>query len=228
MDNIGKYFFTWFIKPILSFYLKRETSYYYKGLRIRVFPGVFHPQFFFSSKFLANFVEGLPLSGKTFFEPCSGSGFISLISSRNKAIVTASDINPNAVDNIKLNYKNNASQLSSENISVHLSDVFDAIPAQQFDYIVVNPPYFFKDYTNLAQAAWNCGLNGTFFDNFFSKLVAYTHTNSEVFMVLADNCDIERIKKIASSYFFDFVLVKEKKILWEKNYIFKIVRQKNE
>ena len=41
-------------------------------------------------------------------------------------------------------------------------------------------------------------------------------------MVLADNCEIERIKKIAKQNKICFKLVDEKKIKWEKNFIYKL------
>jgi hypothetical protein len=41
-------------------------------------------------------------------------------------------------------------------------------------------------------------------------------------MVLAENCDLIRITQIAEKHNCEFILSNEKKIAWEKNYIFEI------
>jgi hypothetical protein len=46
-------------------------------------------------------------------------------------------------------------------------------------------------------------------------------------MILAENCEIERIRKIARKYCTELKLADERKISWEKNYIF-VVEQRFE
>ncbi len=211
------------IKPFLKIYLKKERRYTYKGFKLVVSPEVFHPGFFFSSKFLADFVNGLELKNKKFCEPGAGSGLVSLFALKKGARVTAFDINPAAVKNCKENFENNRTLFDDKVFfEVCTSDLFDKIEKQSFDYIVVNPPYFFGDTTNDASKAWYAGTNGEYFDKFFCQLPDYLHNDSKVFMILADNCEIERIKSIALNYDFGFTLVKRKKIWWEENYIFNL------
>lgn len=212
-------------KPLLKQYLKFDTRFKYKGLGLTIFSGVFHPQFFFSSKYLAGFIETLELKNKQFCEPCSGSGFVSLLAYRNGANVFCFDINPLAVKNIQLNYKINfGHNNSTQQFIIKESDNFTNVPQQQFDVIVLNPPYFFNEATDNAQLAWNCGKEGEFFVSFFSSLSAYLAANGKCYMVLAENCEIERIAAIAHFNGFNFILVQQKKISWEKNYIFEITK----
>ena len=58
--------------------------------------------------------------------------------------------------------------------------------------------------------------------NLFSQLSLYISNETQVYMVLADNCDINRISEIAIRYNFILNKVEEKKIKWEINYIYKI------
>ena len=45
-------------------------------------------------------------------------------------------------------------------------------------------------------------------------------------MILAENCEIDRIKKIAEDHGFKFELLQQQKIKWELNYIFEIIDNK--
>lgn len=211
------------LKPVIKQYIKFNTVFNYKGLKLKIFSGVFHPQFFFSSKYLADFVDKLDLNNKLFCEPCSGSGLISLVAYRKGAHVCCFDINPKAVENIKYNFQRNfGSQKSNIDFNVIESDGFNNVPEKVFDYIVLNPPYFFKSADNMTMYAWNCGENGEFFKQFFSSFKKYLNPLGICYMVLADNCDITRIKKLALDYDLSFKLIHEKKIAWEKNFIFEI------
>ncbi|MBL0328001.1 MAG: methyltransferase [Bacteroidetes bacterium] len=222
MSKLLKYLVTLFVKPVLSIYLKKERIFHYKNLELLILKGIFHPNFFFSSKYLASFVEKLNVTGKTFCEPCAGSGLISFIALQNGAIVTCFDINTNAIRGIQLNLQRNSKHLKSQKITAVESDLFSNVPAQQFDFIVLNPPYFFSDYSSVEQAAWNAGKNGAFFITFFTQLKDYTNKNSEIYMVLADNCDIKRIANIARDKQWKLLLIEQKQILWETNYIYRI------
>lgn len=209
------------VKPLLSAYLRRERAYRYKGFSLRVFPGVFHPAFFFSSKYLFGFIEQLTLEGKACLEIGCGSGLLSLLMAGKKGRVTAIDISPQAVKNTALNFERNKARLSGDH-KVLQSDLFDRLPRQAFDVVVINPPYFFSEAVHESQHAWNCGPNGEYFEKLFSGLANYIHTRSEVYMILADNCDIDRIRAIARSHNFNLVVQEKKKIWWEVNTIFSV------
>jgi len=226
MDTIIKYLTTKIVKPVLTVYLKKDRKYKYKNLELIILKGVFHPRFFFSSKYLASFIEKLNLEDKTFCEPCSGCGIIALSALNKKAKVTCFDIDRIAVENIKINYGNNKRIFNFPSFTVLESDLFDSIPKQTFNFIVINPPYFFSEVNNPEQLAWNAGKNGEFFIKFFSQLADYTDNNTEIYMILADNCEIAKIKQMAGNYNWNFALKEQKKILWETNYIYQILKQK--
>lgn len=220
-----KYLANKIAKPVLSFYLRKERGYSYHGLSLRIFPGVFHPAFFFSTTCLYTFITRLSLDHKTCLDIGCGSGLLSLQMARQGGLVTAIDISEQAVKNTQLNFNRNRQQLHRP-YTVLLSDLFDRVPVQAFDVIVINPPYFFGPVTQESQYAWYCGQEGEYFEKLFSGLRMYMHPTSHVSMILADNCDVERIRAIAGLYHFYFQLAEQKKIAWETNYIFSISAQR--
>ncbi len=212
-----KYFLNKTYKPLLEKYLAKPRKYRYKGNTFLIEPGVFHPGFFFSTKFLLNFLMSFPLKSKTLLELGAGSGFISLHASRAGAHVTASDISLQAFHTIRVN-----SELQSEKIQIIHSDLFMSIPRQDFDFIVINPPYYKKDPIAEAEYAWYCGKNGEYFTRLFAVLSSYMHKDSIVLMVLSEDCDIEMINSAALKNSFLLNKLKEKRILWENNFIYQI------
>ncbi len=200
-----------------NFYSSNERSYSYKGINVRVMPGVFHPGLFFSTKLLIEYISKNELKDKTVLELGAGSGLISVYCAKLKANVTASDINPIAVENINKNAK-----LNSVNIKVVESDLFDRIEIKIFDYIIINPPYFPKNPNNDEEFAWFCGNDFQYFKKLFDQIGNYVNNDSKIIMVLSEDCEIEIIKKIGGQSLFVFTKCYEQKIWGEMNYIFEI------
>jgi release factor glutamine methyltransferase len=208
-------------KPIIIKYLKKERRFKYKGFSLKVYPGVFHPGFFFSTKILFKFLSSMEMEGKHFLEVGCGSGLISLLAVSKNAVVTALDINPLAVKNTLENYQLNQKNFNKK-INVIESDLFIKLEKFDYDIIVVNPPYFFKDARIIEEHAWYCGQNGEYFDKFFFQLKNYRSRKTLIYMILSDGCELERISLTAAKNGFSLSCIFEKNIIWEKNYIFKI------
>jgi release factor glutamine methyltransferase len=205
--------------PILKFltenYFSKTRNYSYKGITVKVVPSVFPPHHTISTKILLDYISPLDLKNKTLLELGCGSGIISLFAASKGAIVTASDINPIALDALKIaSKKNNAS------ISILKSDLFDAIKSKSFDYIIINPPYYPKNPENIKEQAWFCGEDFEYFKKAFQQISKRNDTS--VLMILSQDCNIEKINNIATAHNLKLTCVLEKKVLAEKNYIFKI------
>jgi release factor glutamine methyltransferase len=209
-----------FVKPILSLYLKAERKASYDGFRLVVKRGVFHPLLFFSTQILYAFTKEIDLKGKNFLEIGSGSGLLSLLAFRKGARVTAVDVDPAAVENTKLNFSKNFGKKSMARVLK--SDVFSQLPIEKFDVILINPPYYFKDVVYPSQQAWYCGKDGIYFEKLFSGLKNYVFTGSEVFMILEENCEVERIVLMARRHHVAMEKVTEKKKRWERSFIFRV------
>ncbi len=208
-------------KPLLIKYLSKIRIYKYEDIRLEISPQVFHPGFFFSTRLLLKYIKQLPLRGQHFLEPGCGSGLISIYAARKGAIVTATDINPVAIEFLKKN-----SRMNGVGLTIIQSDLFRNIPIQPFDIIAINPPYYKKQPQTFRDYAWHCGENGEYFETLFKELKNYIHPGSEVYMVLFDGCDIEMIGNLAAQNDFDLQCVLTHENLLEKNSIFKIDRTK--
>lgn len=221
LEALQKKLTTLFVKPLLRRYLRHDRIVHYRGFTCLIKPSVFHPAFFFSSGYLSDFIKGLDLKNSKFLEIGCGSGLVSLTAYKKEANVTCSDINPVAVDCTLLNFEKNFGT-ASENFNCLLSDLFENIPPSPYDVIAINPPYFFEEVKSKEQWAWNCGKDGEYFKKLFAGLSVYINERTEIYMILADNCDVKRISKLAEEARLNMNLQEEKKIRWETNYIFRI------
>ena len=71
---------------------------------------------------------------------CTGSGCLAILLAKHfpKAVVDAVDLSPDALAVAAINVK--AHRLTKR-VTLHRSDVFDAVPAVKYDVILSNPPY---------------------------------------------------------------------------------------
>ncbi|MFN3872372.1 MAG: methyltransferase [Ignavibacterium sp.] len=210
------------LSRIYKIYSSKTRNYTYDGLKIKILPGVFHPGFFFSTRFLISHLSRYDLNGKTILELGAGSGMISVYCAKKGALVTASDISLSAIENVRLN-----AELNECNITVAHSDLFDSIPEQQFDFIVINPPYFAKDPENEFEYAWFCGKEFQYFEKLFSQIGDFIFPSTIALMVLSEDCEIEKIKSIAGKNKIEMNLVEAKKIFGERNFIYQLQSRKN-
>jgi release factor glutamine methyltransferase len=222
MDKIRKNIYSIFVKPFIVRKLKETTNYSYGGLDIVVYPGVFHPQYFFSTNFFLDYIYDIEFRKKSFCEVGCGSGIISLLAFRNGARVKSFDISQTAVKNALENYSMNFNDRNHPDFSMVKSDLFDKISPREFDYIYINPPYFFKEPKSVEQKAWYCGKEGEYYKKLFYQLPDYSGPATEILMVLSDNCDLKRIEKIAENFGYGLEIVQKTKIKWEWNFLFRL------
>jgi release factor glutamine methyltransferase len=164
------------------------------GLDLLVLPGVFHPGFFHSSGTLARHVATLDLKGRAFLELGAGTGRVALTAARAGAIVTASDINPAAVENLRMNSERNGLP-----VTVLQSDLFDGLPGC-FDIIAINPPYYPEDPQDLPGRAFFSGTDHAYFVKLFGQLAPRIADGSEVLMVLSAQLCMDPIMALADAH----------------------------
>jgi len=210
-----------FLWRLYKFNSRRKRVYRYDGLLIVLMPEIFHPGYLYSTKNLYQFAKGIDVQNKTVLELGAGSGMIALDCARRNATVYASDIQEKALQSMKESMTKNKLKLQ-----LQLSDVFDGFSKELFDIIFINPPYYNKDPKHTLEYAFYCGAEFDFFTKLFSKLTMHIHLNSQVYMILADNCDCETIINISKQNSFKMNVVKKIKHLTEVNYIYRI--SKNE
>lgn len=207
------------LQPLYRKYVSTTRPFRYKNIHILVKPGVFYPGFIISTKFFLQYIGRLDLREKTLLELGAGSGIISLFAASKGAIVTASDINPVSVQNIREN-----ALMNNAEVAVIESDLFEKIPKSTFDYIIIAPPYYPKNPANYAEMAWYCGSNFDYYERLFRQLPAYYHENSCILMILSDDCNIRKIQEIGEMNGLEFSLLHRRRKLGEWNFIYRIIR----
>jgi release factor glutamine methyltransferase len=179
-------------------------------LELDVPTGVFHPGLFFSSDVLAAEIDRRKPTGRTVLDMGCGSGLLSLAAARAGAVVTAVDINIEAV-------RATASNATANGVSVEVlqSDMFAALADRRFDLVVVNPPYFAKDPVDDAERAWFAGAELDYFEQFFAGLgnhLASRPGSGTSLMVLGEGCDMESISAAAKRHGFTSRVVLRKRV----------------
>ena len=208
-----------FIQPVIRKRIHRTSIYNWKDITLHLPPGIFHPAYFFSTKFLLQYLLKIEVTGKTFLELGAGNGLISMAIAKRGALVTSTDISTKVIEHLKENSREN-----NVDLTIIQSDLFDQVPEQLFSIIAINPPYYPKTPRNEFEQAWYCGENFEYFEKLFRELPNYHGDKSQVLMVLSEECDLKHIRSIAAKNGYDLNLREKKRIYWEMNYIFEIRR----
>ena len=208
-----------FLKAGLDFYYRKPRKYTYQDIEVLVHPEVFPPHLTLSTKILLDFISEKDLRRKTFLELGCGSGIISLFASKKGAKVTASDINKTALE-----YLEKASEENNLEVAAVYSNLFKNLQGKHFDYIIINPPYYPKQPKNIKEEAWFCGEDFQYFKNLFQQLPDFLSEENNTYLILSEDCEIEKIKKIASENSLVFEIVIQTKKVGEINTIFRITK----
>ncbi|GGG27255.1 hypothetical protein GCM10011344_30080 [Dokdonia pacifica] len=206
-----------FLKRGMAYYYRKPRPYSYQGITTTVHPDVFPPHLTLSTKILLDFISDIQLTQKTFLELGCGSGIISLYASQKGANVTASDINKTA-----LAYLTKASEENNLPVRCVYSNLFEELQGNHFDYIIINPPYYPKSPENIKQQAWFCGEGFEYFEALFQQLPSYLSKENTTYMILSEDCELTKIKEIASKNNISMELVYKTKKAGEKNFIFSL------
>ena len=161
------------------------------GFELCVLPTVFHPKYFGSSLILGEYVESVPLEGKTFLDMGTGCGIIGFFAARKGATVTAVDINPQAVacaerNAISCGFK----------IEYLQSDLFSAICDRRFDVIAWNPPFFPKAAMSMAEAALYAGDDYRVIARFAQECRQHLAQGGRVILILSFDVDVPALESI--------------------------------
>jgi release factor glutamine methyltransferase len=205
------------VNPFFQWYLSKPRTFRYQKIIVRVRPTVFHPGLFYSTKLILAFLDQRVLKNKKVLELGAGTGLIAIHCARQGAVVTATDINPHAISNIREN-----AELNSVSIDIVHSDLLTTVSPKDFDIIVINPPYYPKKIGSEKDYAWYCGENFEYFRNLFFQIKEKYSAETEIIMVLSEDCNISQIKAIAEEHDLEMPMLYSQQILGESNFIFRI------
>lgn len=204
-------------RPYIRWWMSddRETS--VQGVDLRVPVGVFPPRLFHSTKLVCRTVDRMDLAGKSFLEVGCGSGAISVVAARRRAMVTAIDISDAACAATRANATSNGVPME-----VVESDLFSQVQGR-FDMVVITPPFFRHDPSTQLDHAFHAGANFEYFHRLFEQLPDHLHDDSLVLLSLAEGCDAA-IGEIARECGFELQIHRRWMVMLQFTYVFRVVR----
>ncbi len=178
-------------------------------INLEIPDSVYFPQE--DSLLLAQEIEklGKSLEDVRFLEIGCGSGFLSILAAKLGASVTATDINPEAVETTIQNAKANSISLNA-----FCSDLFANVKGS-FDFIIFNAPYLPDQDSGIAgKEQWSIHQNGNIIERFISE--CRSHLNSRGKILLLFSSLSGDIIKLLEENGFEAKILKKEKIEWEE------------
>jgi release factor glutamine methyltransferase len=102
------------------------------------------------------------------------------------------------------------------------SDLFDQLDPRDYDWIIINPPFYPRNPTTESERAWFCGEDFAFFVKLFDQLSERLSHDTNVIMVLSEDCDLNAITTLASNAGLKLDNIFTVNGWWEKNEVYKI------
>lgn len=197
------------VQPIyykwIKWYYRIPRDIVKRGLRIKLYPSVFHPTHYLSTDIFLDFLMSQDVKDKRVLELGAGNGFISLYLAKHyNCLSFASDINPSAIKGLQENANFNQVKLTT-----FLSDLFDDIPTLTLDYILVNPPYYPGVPQSVDEYAFYAGNDYEYFIRFFDQISSYLLDGTIVYMILSDNQYVQPVIELAQNVNITFTICHE-------------------
>ena len=142
----------------------------------------------------------------------TGSGILANEASKYCNVI-AVDINQNAIKYCKNKYKNN------NKIKFKISNLFSNIN-QKFDLIIFNPPYLPED--EIKDIALTSGDGTLIINKFLKHAKEYIYYNGKILLLFSSLTNKEKVDNILKKNNYDFKLIDEEKLFFEKLYVYEI------
>lgn len=184
------------------------------GFSLTIPPTVFHPKYYFTSKFFGEYISTIHLSGKQVLDLGCGSGILSLAAARSGGTVTALDINPAAVQATRDNARRNGLHGT---ISVFESDLFAALEhsGSTFDLVICNPPYYVGEPLTMSEKAFKGGSGMEFMSRLASLSPCYLTPGGSILLVLSSDADLNTCLQPFEDNRFRSRILRIRKLLFE-------------
>jgi release factor glutamine methyltransferase len=184
------------------------------GFRLVVHPTVFHPRYFLSSEYFAEFISHLDLRGKRVVDVGTGSGILALAAARAGAEnVIAADINPNAALTAAENARANG---VDDRVSALCSNLLSALPPRPlFDVILSSPPKHAGKPRDLADRGWHAGPHYCDIAALFGQSRERLKPRGCLYIMVSSDSDLELFSALITKAGFQAQLVAERSIFIE-------------
>jgi methylase of polypeptide subunit release factors len=163
------------------------------GVPLILLPEVFNPVLFRTGEFLVRALEGAPHPElrqdrvPLALDLGCGSGVSAVFAARRGMQVIASDLNPEAVRNTRLNALLNHFE---DKIDVRLGDLFESVRDIRFELVLFNPPFYRGRTRSRLDMAWRAeGI----FERFAAELKDHLTPSGRALIVLSTDGDTESL-----------------------------------
>src|SRR3984957_642392 len=191
------------------------------GLRLAVYPTVFHPKLFLTSEFFARFLATTNLAGKRVADVGTGSGILALAAARAGATVVALDVNPNAV---KSATDNSCANGLGDRVTAIRSDLMSGLePDRLFDVIISNPPFFSGEPRDIADRAWVAGPGYRDIMSIFEQARQRLKPSGAMYVLLSSDSDLHFLGQLIAKAGFRAQIATAFSILIESMIIYELV-----
>lgn len=146
-----------------------------------------------------------------------GSGIQSEQALSRGAIVTGVDINPKAVRYCQNSpYTNKGKYI--------LSNLFSHVPKRKYDIICFNPPYLPDEHDPGEIRTYTTGGTHGYekIESFINSVNGFLDENSIILLVFSDKTKKNKVNEILEKHLFEYKLLEEKPLFFEKLYCYKI------
>ncbi len=131
-------------------------------------------------------------NGDHVLEVGTGCGIIAIAAAQRAASVVATDINPAAVESVRLNAERFG---LSDRLSVVEADLFPAHRAERFDVVIFNPPYTDHPAADVIErSVWDPGHETV--RRFFSAVADVLQPEGRIYLGWADFADLEFVEQL--------------------------------
>jgi release factor glutamine methyltransferase len=200
---------------------RRTTLVRVAGFRLTVPPTVFHPRYFLTSKFFADFLSSIDLAGKRVADVGTGSGILALAAARaGAASVVALDINPNAAMAAAENAHTNGLGKSIMAVSSNLLAPLPSRPL--FDVILSSPPSFPGEPRDLADRAWHAGPGYRDIAPLFIQARERLASGGCMYVLFSSDSDLNLLGNLVSCAGFVARVVAQRSILIESIIVYEL------
>ena len=191
------------------------------GFRLVVRPTVFHPRYFLTSEYFANFIARLDLAGKRVAEVGTGSGILALAAARaGAASVVAIDINPNAARSAADNAQSNG---LGKGVTAVCSNLLSALaPRPLFDVILSSPPSFAGEPRDLSDRAWHAGPDYRDIAALFEQARERLAPGGRCYVLLSSDSDLDLLGALMEHAGFRARVVDERSIFIESLLLYEL------
>jgi len=201
--------------------LNRTVTTSLNGFELVIQPTVMHPGIFKSGMIFARYLSALDLRGKHVLELGTGSGILALTAAAQGARVTASDINPLAVQCASDNVRRNG---YDSTINTREGSLFAPIQREAYDMIIFNPPYFDDSHKVSSDPALYGGKHLSLIEEFAREAIHFLKSDGCLLLILSSDSDINHILRMFSESKFSPLLVHQERTLFEDFAVYKFTR----